>query len=318
VSNQSVESTWRQALDENWDQVRALTDWMGIPTMHDHVAEMHTGGSREKNGDWVDYSLTHHIGPLAERLAARDGRPDRKLSMVSFGCGTGEIERQVLDRGWPIGRLVCREFDTSLLDRAQLNVKGLCSDQEFQQFDFNRPESVGYEEFDIVFFCHSIHHCTNIERFLVFLNQVIAKDGIILGLDYFGPTRLQVSYEVKVLLDEIFRAFPEHLRFNIGTRDVEQSFSVDSIATIAKSDPSEAPRSADLRSLLFSTFPVREQSPMGGTLLRPLLAQRAGNFRNPSDHCVLKLLMILERELIRSGRLISDNLYFVLEKTSRL
>ena len=87
---------------------------------------------------------------------------------------------------------------------------------------------------------------------------------------------------------------------------------------MAQADPSEAPRSADLRSLLFSSFPVQEVSPMGGTLLRTLLARRAGNFRNAGDHCILKLLMVLERELIRSGRLSSDNLYFVLGRSDRL
>jgi hypothetical protein len=94
------------------------------------------------------------------------------------------------------------------------------------------------------------------------------------------------------------------VRFNLGTREIETQFDIDTIETVARSDPSEAPRSSDLRSFLFSLFPVREVSPMGGTLLRPLLAHRAGNFRSESDRCVLKLLMVLERELIRSGRLL--------------
>ena len=39
-------STWRQALAEDWDARRALTDWMGIAAMHEHVAELHTGKPR--------------------------------------------------------------------------------------------------------------------------------------------------------------------------------------------------------------------------------------------------------------------------------
>lgn len=311
-------STWRQALAENWEEMRALTDWMGIPAMHDHVAELHTGHPRAIGGDWVDHSLHRHLRPLAERLAARDGAPGRLLSMVSFGCGTGQIEQAALSRGWPVGRIVCREYDPALLARARDTLQGLCPDQEFQQFDYNNPETVGDEAFDVAFFCHSMHHCTDIERFLPFLNRVVAPDGVVLGLDYFGPSRLQVTHDAKRLLDEIFASLPEHLRVNLLTREVEPALVIDTAAQVARADPSEAPRSADLRSLLFSSFPVQEVSPMGGTLLRTLLARRAGNFRSAGDHCILKLLMVLERELIRSGRLSSDNLYFVLGRSDRL
>jgi hypothetical protein len=199
------------------------------------------------------------------------------------------------------GRIVCREYDQALLDRARANLQGLRPDQEFQQFDYNQPEAAGYEAFDVAFFCHSMHHCADIERFLTFLNAVIARDSVILGLDYFGPSRLQVTYEVKPLLDEVFESFSELLRLNLLTGEVEPSFIVSAIDEMKPADPSEAPRSSDLRSLPFSTFPVHEVSPMGGTLLRPLLANRAGNFRNaadhciPVDHCILKLLMVLHR-----------------------
>lgn len=311
-------STWRQVLADNWEEMRALTDWMGIPAMHDHVAELHTGHPRSVGGDWVDHSLHRHLNPLMERLAARDGVPGRRLSMVSFGCGTGQIEQAALSRGWPVGRIVCREYDPALLARARDNLQGLCPDQEFQQFDYNNPEAVGDEAFDVAFFCHSMHHCTDIERFLPFLNRVVAPDGVILGLDYFGPSRLQITHETKRMLDEIFEAFPEHLRVNLLTGEAEPALVIDTAAQVARADPSEAPRSADLRSLLFSAFPVREASPMGGTLLRTLLARRAGDFRSAGDHCILKLLMMLERELIRSGRLSSDNLYFVLGRSDRL
>ncbi len=317
ADEQSI-STWRQVLAENWEEMRALTDWMGIPAMHDHVAELHTGHPRSVGGDWVDHSLHRHLAPLAERLAARDGVPGRRLSMVSFGCGTGQIEQAALSRGWPVGRIVCREYDPALLARARDNLAGLCPDQEFQQFDYNNPEAVGFEAFDVAFFCHSMHHCTDIERFLPFLNRVVAQDGVVLGLDYFGPSRLQITHETKRMLDEIFASFPEHLRVNLMTREAEPALVIDTPAQVAQADPSEAPRSADLRSLLFSSFPVQEVSPMGGTLLRTLLARRAGNFRSAGDHCILKLLMILERELIRSGRLSSDNLYFVLGRSGRL
>jgi SAM-dependent methyltransferase len=304
-------STWRQALGECWVERRALTDWMGIPEMHDHVARLHTGTDRQHGGDWIDHSLKRYLQPLAERLG-------RALSLVSFGCGDGGIERAFLERGWPIGRIVCREYDEALLGRAAENINNLCEDSQFQRFDYNDPDLNDPEVFDLAFFCHSMHHCTNIEQFLPYLNRCLASDGIILGLDYFGPSRLQTDFRVHSLLDEIFKSFPKHLRLHLGTGEVEEEFRIDTASDIARGDPSEAPRSADLRSLVFSSFPVIELSPMGGTLLRPLLAHRAGNFRSEEDKCILMLIMMLERELIRSNALSSDNLYFVLERSRRL
>jgi hypothetical protein len=94
----------------------------------------------------------------------------------------------------------------------------------------------------------AIRCCTQIERFLKFLNRAVKRDGLVVGLDYFGPPRLQVTYEVKRLFDEIFESFPEHLRFNLQTREVEPAFVVDTIEAVERADPSEAPRSSDLRS----------------------------------------------------------------------
>lgn len=304
-------SAWRQALGEGWAERRALTDWMGIPEMHAHVARIHAGSETQRKGDWIDHSLNRYLMPLSQRLG-------RKLSMVSFGCGEGNIERICLERGWPISHITCREYDSALLLRTKKNIGDLCETAEFQQFDYNRPDQSSIQAFDVAFFCHSMHHCTDIEQFLPYLNKSIWPDGIILGLDYFGPSRLQLDFHVRSLLEEIFRSFPMHLRLHLGTGEFQDDFRIDTAAEVAQGDPSEAPRSADLRSLLFSSFPALEVSPMGGTLLRPLLAHRMGNFQSDEDKCILRLLMILEREMIRSNAVSSDNLYFVLQRSDRL
>jgi hypothetical protein len=138
-------------------------------------------------------------------------------------------------------------------------------------------------------------------------------------LEYFGPSRLQVQPDVRAILEEMFRALPKHLRVNLadGNR-IESEFTVPTIAETVRGDPSEAPRSGDLHDLLFSSFPIIDRRPMGGTLLRPFLAYRAGNYRSESDLCILTLLRILERELIKARAIESDHEYFVLGKSDRL
>jgi SAM-dependent methyltransferase len=313
------ETIWRQVLSENWSEMRSKTDWMGLSQMHDHVAEVMTGKRRAIGGDWVDWTLHNHLLPLlANQSDARRNKPDDGLTLVSFGCGAATIEQAFLQRKWPIRRIVCREFDVALLERAERNLSEFKISKSFEQFDFNQPETNGVEKFDIAFFCHSLHHCTDIERFLPYLNSVLEEKGRVIGLDYFGPTRLQILPEVKSLLDEIFHSLPPNLRVNLANgANIEHELYVATIEELRRNDPSEAARTGDLRDLLFSSFPLIEKLNMGGTLLRPLLAHRAGNFRSESDLCILKLLSILERELIRTRSIESDNLYFALGKSNR-
>ena len=119
-------------------------------------------------------------------------------------------------RGWPIQRIVCREYDRELLNRAEENLNHLELSKSFELFDFNSPETNGFEKFDVAFFCHSMHHCTDIERFLTYLNSILNDHGVILGLDYLGPPRLQAAYETKKLMEEIFASLPEHIRANFS------------------------------------------------------------------------------------------------------
>jgi SAM-dependent methyltransferase len=263
--------------------------------------------------------LRCHLGRLLNRRHEQSGSAINGLSLASFGCGPGTIEQDFLRRGWPIDRIVCREYDTELLSRARHNLNQFDISKDFEQFDFNLPEKNGYEKFDVAFFCHSLHHCTDIERFLAYLNLVVKDDGIIMGVDYFGPPRLQIAFETSKIINDIFDALPDRLRANLVAGGViDETFSVPTIAECRSGDPSEAPRSSDLRTLLFATFPVVELLPMGGTLLRPLLAYRAGNFRTEGDLSLLRIISILERELIRARSIVSDFLYFVLRRSTRL
>ena len=78
-------------------------------------------------------------------------------------------------------------------------------------------------------------------------------------------------------------------------------------------DPSEAIHSADILAALSARFECIEQRPFGGTLLQFLLADIAGNF-DPSDGrdvALLRLMTLLETELIRCGAIGSDFVYAV-------
>ena len=304
-------TAWRMMLADDWEERRRITDWKGLPQVHDYVARLMTGRPDEAGRDWLAYSLDQHLGPLASRL----GRP---LSMVAFGCGPAAIEAATLRFGWPIGRIACAEFDRELLVRAQDNMREFKIEKDFIQFDFNNPTGLPDLKYDVVFFCSSLHHCAELEVFLEYMNSLLDEHSLIIGLDYFGPPRLQVEYETKAIMQEIYHTLPDHLRRDLVTGAIPPQCDLGTIAGVRSWDVTEAPRSSDLRSLLFATFPVVDRLPMGGTLLRHLLANRAGNYTSEADFAILKLLMIIERELITARRIFSDDLYFVLRRSNRI
>ena len=211
-----------------------------------------------------------------------------------------------------------REYDAALLKNAERLLGDFNLEKQFEVFDFNNPIRASDEHYDVVFFCHSIHHVQNLEIFLPYINSLLREDSIILGIDHLGPTRMQTEYTVRKLIERIFKILPPRLRRNL-VKDglIDDKFPGFNMSELIRNDPTEAPRSSDLRTLLFSLFEIVEIAPMGGTLLAPLLAFRAGNYTSDDDFAILELLMLLEEQLIKSRTIISDDLFFVLSRSDR-
>ncbi len=312
----SHKTATRYTLAKDWQAMRDKTDWMSVPSMPDYVNGLVSGRPLSDQGHWAVYARDKYVLPMCSK---RNGR----LEMVSLACGSGHIEEALVKEfDWPITRFLGLEYDDLLRASAAdrfARIPGCQSRFEF--FNFNAPDFPN-EQFDILFACHSIHHAINIEGLLVMMNRMLKLDGLIIGLDYFGPTRFQIEYEVLPIIQELFSYLPPRLRRNLSTPDtrVEDHLTFDTIAAVRENDPSESVRSSDLRTLLFSSFPIIEIKPMGGTLLRWLFYNRAGNFNpnNPEDVTIIRLLQLIERELILLRRIQSDDLFFVLGKSDRL
>lgn len=267
------QSASHYTLQKEWEELQNKIDWMSAPTMPEYVNGLVSGKSLSEGGHWALYAKEKHVIPLFNRRG-------EKLEMVSLACGSGHIEESlVVDFSWPVKHLIGLEYDDQLRSSAieRFNKIDACSSR-FEFFDFNEPE-YPEEQFDIVFTCHSIHHANNVEDLLVKINRMLKVDGLVIGIDFFGPTRFQVEYDVFPILEELFSFLAPNLRRNLLTSEmiVQDTFTYDTIEGVRKADLSESIRSSDLRTLLFSTFPVVEIKPMGGTLLRWLLQYRAGD-----------------------------------------
>jgi SAM-dependent methyltransferase len=306
----------RTTLNSDWNEMRKKIDWMSAPGMAEYVNSLVSGKSLNDNGHWAHYANEMHLNPFFERRG-------RKLDMVSLACGSGHIEASLIQSfNWPIASLLGLEYDDQLRAVAKSTFDKIEDvNSRFEFFDFNAKKWPD-NKFDVVFSCHSIHHATDLEGMLEGINNMLAPDGIFIGIDFFGPTRFQIEYEVQIILNELFHYLAPDLRRNLANEnlEIEEGFKIDTIEKVRSADPTESVRSSDLRTLLFSNFPVLDLKPMGGTLLRWLLQYRAGNFQTdiPEHLTIIKLLQFIERELIAARRIQSDDLFFVLSKSSRV
>lgn len=303
----------RAALDASFQANRQQLDWMHVPGMPSYVNMMVSGKSPNHGGHWARYAAERHVVPLAKRLG-------RRLRMVSLGCGASRVEKGLIaTHGWPVSSYFALEYDQALREKGREHFAEL-PDVEFRSsfFDFNDSANGPRESFDVVFVHHAIHHATAIEDLLRYVNSILAPDGLFVGSDFFGPTKFQVTYEVRQIIDELDRMLPDELRVNLKTGKLG-AVSYASLDDM-RYDPSESARSADLRVMLFANFPVIELKPMGGTLLRWLLQYRAGNFdrANPYHRSIAALLIRTERDLIARGAIQSDDLFFVVGKSATL
>lgn len=290
---------------------------MHAPEVANYVNRLVSGMDLNEGGHWANYAAAKFIRPMV----GRSGSCKPGLSMISIGCGSGHIEESLIRQfGWPVSRFVGLDYDAELRRVAKARFSGMDVNSDFKFLDFNNP-TYADEQFDIVFTCHAIHHATDLERLLPFINGLLKTDGLIVGIDFFGPTRFQVEYEIKQIIRELDCILPPELK-----RDLREDIPVArdvcfaTIAEVKSADISESVRSSDLRTLLFSQFPVLEIKPMGGTLLRWLLQYRAGNFDHTNHtHCAIAgLLTYIEQTMIESRRIRSDDLFFVLGKADRV
>jgi SAM-dependent methyltransferase len=316
----------RTTLSKEWQENQHKIDWMHAPNMACYVNSLVSGKRLDENGHWAIYARDKHVQLIQDRRIAEMGKNQGnapQLNMMSLGCGSGHIEESLIkDFLWPIKSLTGLEYDSALRESASSRFSAIeTCDADFEFFDFNNCSTVN-EKYDVIFVCHAIHHANDLENLLKFVNESLKDDGVFIGIDFFGPTRFQIEYDVFPIIQELFDILPDHLRRDLRTPDrpVRNNFRRPTVQEVVTADQSESVRSSDLRTLLLSNFPVHDIKPMGGTLLRWLFQYIAGNFdsANPDHVAIAKLLQYIEREMISSRRIRSDDLFFCLGKSDCL
>jgi SAM-dependent methyltransferase len=260
--------------DEFWDREvvdRQHFEWMGLLPVRQHINELIGGAEPKWPIEWFERWLQ-------ERTFGR---------ALSIGCGSGALERQLVERG------LCRQIDgfdgsiTSLhIAHSEAKRAGMASRIRYYAADFNRC-SLPERTYDIVFFHQSAHHVARLERLFGQLLRTLKDDGLLYLDEYVGPSRFEWSDQLLGPQQAFYQSLPPAMR--VGDRLP---------LPIQQDDPSEAVRSSDIEPLLRVGFDVAARRPYGGTLLAVVLPYINFDAVAPA---LLPLFIGCERALLAAG-----------------
>ncbi len=169
---------------------------------------------------------------------------------LSVGCGTGALERDLLQRG------ICENidaFDGSIGSLA--TARSLEPRVRYYASDFNRP-ALPRNHYDAVFCHQSLHHVAKLEKLFRAILLALKPDGYLYIDEYIGPSRSDWTHALIADADAVYRS--------VVPREARNEHLA---APIVPEDPSEAVRSSEIVTQLEHGFDIVAVRPYGGNLL---------------------------------------------------
>jgi SAM-dependent methyltransferase len=252
---------------------------------------------------WVDHLRRTHF-------------PVQRGRGLSLGCGSGAVVIDALRLGivqqmegidlsaGAVAVATARAAEAGLQARASVRVANV------NDLALDGP-------YDLIVFEQSLHHVDALGKVLDRCRDALAADGVLAINEYVGPDRFQWSDEAERLMNAVLGLLPDSHRRDSANGRFKGVMRRVSPQEVVALDPSEAIHSADIVAALAARFECVEYRPFGGTLLQFLLADIAASF-DPADErdvALLRLMTLLETELIRCGVIGSDFVYAVYRRS---
>jgi ubiquinone/menaquinone biosynthesis C-methylase UbiE len=301
-NSQLSAKAWSFLTDEELVKRRERINWSGIGLNHRYYNYLVHG-----NPD------LHYLVYFMNKYIKKPGR------VLSLGCGNGHLERVLVNFNLPYTEILGMDINPDLMtyasqEAAKLGYKNL----KYVVADLNNV-ALPKNSFDLVIFFHSLHHIENLEGMLQNVKNTLTNDGLILVVDFIGPTRFQWTDRQIQLTQQLLDILPDELKIDLHNpifRETKKEISRPTIDEIIRTDPSESVRSGEILNLLCKEFDVLEQKPMGGTLLSLLFDGIAGNFdeQNPFVCALIRSLQKTEELLITNQVIPPDYIFMVLRR----
>lgn len=255
-----------------WDREAAapqLPSWLAQPKVREYVNKAISGGTA-----W----------PLEWFKATWPRRYKRGLSI---GCGTGALERGLLDLD------LCEHVDAFDASSVSLAIAQSEADKHPQgsriryfQADFNTVR-LPTDTYDLVLFHQSLHHVARIERLLRHVARALQPEGLLYLEEYIGPSRGYWTQRRFAPYAALYQMIPREMRW------------FDALGPpINYDDPTEAIRSGEIVSRIVLGFEVAAFQGYGGNVLSVLI----GGINPPSvTPWVWDALIQAEQSLLAAG-----------------
>ena len=293
---------WSFLTDEELVKRRERVNWSGIQLNHQYYNYL-------VSGDPDQHYLTYFI----KKYIHRPGR------VLSLGCGNGHLERTLVNFDLPYTEIVGMDLNPDLMSYAQgegarLGYRNL----SYQVADLDRVD-LPAKTYNLVIFFHSLHHVENLEGVLDSVTHTLTDDGLLLVVDFVGPTRWQWTDNQMSIAQQLLDLLPDDLKIDLRNRsggETRRAITRPRVEDIVRVDPSESIRSGEVLALLRTRFAVLEEKSMGGTVLSLLFDGIAGNF-NEQDPYVCALIRCLQKTeelLIANQVLAPDYVFMVLRR----
>jgi SAM-dependent methyltransferase len=221
-----------------WDNVTHHTDtsdiWMGHPAVRAAI-------NRRVSGNAGEWSVAALAKVLADRLPLE--------SALSIGCGTGGLERSLMEEGIA-RRITGIDMSEPALEEARRLGPGI---------DYHASDARTFLEgksFDAIFFHQSLHHFDDLDDLMSRVAGALRPNGILYIDEYVGPSRDEWPWWRLAMPNLVYRGLPA------GTRRAKIVR-----APINYEDPTEAIRSSQIVDAVTRRFDVVHRRDYGGNLL---------------------------------------------------
>lgn len=160
--------------------------------------------SGQASVDWIDHLKATHL---------RGRTPVSRC--LSLCCGRGDTEREL------VARDVCEQclaYDVSA--GALEEARALAAEQGYTQIEYVVQDVNSMElppnHFDLVVCRMALHHVSALERVAEQINRALKPDGLLVALDYVGPSRFQYPGRQRQICNSALRLLPERFRHSIS------------------------------------------------------------------------------------------------------
>jgi GT2 family glycosyltransferase/SAM-dependent methyltransferase len=290
-ADERTAALWGRDAEARGQAEHALRRWASHPVT---AAEINRQVSGDAHLGWVAWLQRQHF-------------PHTRRRGLSLGSGSGAVVVDALHLGI-VDHMEGVDISPAAVAVAQaraaaadLNGRALFRAANINELPLQGP-------YDLILFEQSLHHIDALDRVLDRCRDALAPDGLFVINEYVGPDRFQWSDEVERLMNALLERLPERLRRDPTTGAIKRAMRRADPAEVIAVDPSEAIHSSAILAACADRFEVVDRRDFGGTLLQFMLADIAANF-DPSDDrdvALMRLMVLLEAELVRSGTITSD------------